>query len=79
MYNIFMELAFIFIFGAILYGIITVTSMANNNTRRKCHEIGVRHVWVVKDTGENTYLVCQKCHYLPNGETEESGNGEYDI
>lgn len=74
-----MELAFLFIVFGIVFGIATILNGYTNNTRLKCHELGVRHVWVTKGSGENTYLVCEKCHLLPSGETEEQDRGNYDF
>jgi hypothetical protein len=73
-----MELAFLFILFGIVFGIATIMNGYKNNTRLKCHDLGVGHVWVTKGDGENTYLVCEKCKSLPGGGTEE-GNGNYDF
>jgi hypothetical protein len=73
-----MEMVFIFILFSILYTIAIFIDGIKGNTRFKCHELGVRHVWVVKGFDENTYLVCEKCHTLPSGETEERDGGRDD-
>jgi hypothetical protein len=73
-----MEVAFIFIMFGIAFGLSLLLDKLTVNTRVRCNELGVRHVWVKEGTGDNFYIVCEKCkvHLVELANNKDGGSDD---
>lgn len=75
-----MELAFVFLFCGIMYGIITIMSIYGGMNRTRCDSRGVRHVWEIEESNGKKYRICNDCKWIPeNDPVDDSERGKYDF
>lgn len=48
-----------------------ILSKSLSTNTRTCDQFKEPHKWIVKGKDPYTYLICEKCKMLPNGDFEE--------
>lgn len=72
-----MDIVFLLIAGFVLFSVL-ITTVNMGNTRPRCDERGVRHIWTYETHNGERYMICADCKYIPNIVTEQKNRSDDD-